>query len=217
MLTIPEEFLLLLTKDDDGGFITVAPESEIAGFVGAAVMDLALHDRIDSDLKRIWVVDAKPTGERCIDLVLEKMAAGDLDTASDKLVDQLIGLGGQIRDLALERLCERSILKREEGRILWFLKARRYPVIDGTEIREAKLRLLEVLLHDEIPSPRDVCLLSLAESCDIIRELVPPFEIKRASERLATIAKMDLIGQTVANYVRIVQENAVFASYVHFV
>jgi golgi phosphoprotein 3 len=217
MLTIPEEFLLLMTKDNDGGFITLAPEAENAGFVGAAVMELALRDRIDSDLQRIWVVDRASTGERCVDLVLEKMSAAGFDATSDRLLDQLIGYGQPVRELALERLCERAILRQEEGRILWFLKARRYPVMDGKEVREAKLRLLEVLLHDEIPGPRDVCLLSLAESCDLIRELVPPFDLNRATERLAAIAKMDLIGQSVANYIRIVQESQVFTSYVHFI
>jgi hypothetical protein len=218
MLTIPEEFLLLMTKDDDGGFISLAPEAEAAAFVGAAVMELALRDRIDSDLQRIWVVDAKPTGERGIDLILARMASPGFDAASDRLIDQLVGYGSQERELALERLCERSILKREEGRILWLLKSRRYPVIDGKEIREAKLRLLEILLKDEIPGPRDVCLLSLAESCDLIRELVPPFELKRATERLAAVAKMDLIGQSVSNYIKIVMQSPLFtASYVHFV
>src|SRR5262245_36157502 len=134
-----------MTKDAGGVFIDLAHAAESAGFIGAAVMELALQHRIDSDLKRIWVVDPTPTGERSVDVVLEKMAAADLDTASDKLVDQLVGYGHQIRELALERLCERSILKREEGRIFWLLKARRYPVIDGTEIRETKLRLLDVL------------------------------------------------------------------------
>jgi golgi phosphoprotein 3 len=216
MLTIPEEFLLVMTKDDDGGFINIAPEAEFAGFVGAAVMDLALQNRIDSDLERIWVVDATATGEPSIDLILEKMAGPGFDTASSRLLDQLVGYGNQIRELALDRLCARAILKREEGRIFWFLKSRRYPVIDGTEIREAKLRLLEVLLRDEIPSPRDICLLSLVESCDLIPELVPPFDSKRAGQRLAGIAKMDLIGQSVGNYVRIVQESPIFTAYVGF-
>src|SRR5579871_3853004 len=190
MLTIPEEFLLLMTKDNDGGFISLAPEAENAGFVGAAVMELALRDRIDSDLQRIWVVDPTPTGERCVDLVLTTMAASGFDATSDRLLDQLVGHGQPVRELALQRLCERALLRQEEGRIFWFLKARRYPVMDGKEIREAKIRLLEVLLRDEIPGPRDVCLLSLAESFDLIRELVPPFDLNRATERLAAIAKM---------------------------
>jgi hypothetical protein len=213
VLTIPEEFLLLMTKDDDNGFIDLARAVETAVFIGAAVMELALQDRIDGDLKRVWVVNQEPTGERCVDLVLAVMANPDFDTTSDRLVDQLVGYGRQVRELALERLCERSILKREEGRILWFLKARRYPVIDGKEIREAKLRLLGILLRDELPSPRDVCLLSLADSCDIIRELVPPFDGKRASERVAAIAKMDLIGHSTANYIRILRQADVFSAY----
>lgn len=213
MLTIPEEFLLLTVKDEDGGFVTLAPEAISAGFVGAAVMELALQDRIDSDLERIWVVDKTPTGEACVDLILERLSAPDFDPHAEKLMDQLVAYGDQVRELALERLVERKILTKEEGRILWFLKARRYPVIDGKEIREAKLRLLEVLLRDEIPGPRDVCLMSLAQSCDIIRQIVPAYARNHANERLAALTKMDLIGQSVSRYITIVQDSLAFTAF----
>ena len=213
MLTIPEEFLLLTVKDEDGGFVTLAPEALSAGFVGAAVMELALGDRIDSDLQRIWVVDKTPTGEAAVDLILERIAASDFDPQADKLMDQLVAYGDQVRELALQRLVERKILTKEEGRVLWFLKARRYPVIDGKEIREAKLRLLEVLVRDEIPGPRDVCLMSLAESCDLIRQIVPPYARKHANERLTALVKMDLIGQSVSRYITIVQDSLAFTAF----
>jgi Golgi phosphoprotein 3 len=213
MLTIPEEFLLLTIKDEQGGFVVLPPESLSAGFVGAAIMELALQDRIDSDLERIWVVDKTPTGEASVDVVLARMSASDFDPQADKLIDQLVDYGDRVRELALDRLVERNILKKEEGRVLWFLKARRYPVIDGKEIREAKLRLLEILMRDEIPGPRDVCLLSLAETCDMIRDIVPPYARKHANERLAALTKMDLIGQSVARYITIFQDSIVFTAF----
>jgi transcriptional regulator CtsR len=213
MLTIPEEFLLLTIKDEDGGFVDIPREAVSAGFIGAAIMELALQNRIDSDLERIWIVDKKPVGEPCVDIVLEKLAAPGFELQAARLIDQLVGHGNQVRELALKRLCERKILTETEGRVLWFLKARRYPVTDGTEIREVKLRLLEVLLKDELPDPRDVCLMSLADTCGIIRQIVPASELKRAGERLSKLAKMDLIGQNVTRYIQIFQEALAYATY----
>lgn len=213
MLTIPEEFLLLTIKDEDGGFVDIPREAVSAGFIGAAIMELALQNRIDSDLDRIWIVDKKPVGEACIDIILEKLAAPGFELQAARLIDQLVGYGNQVRELALKRLCERNILTETEGRVLWFLKARRYPVTDGKEIREVKLRLLEVLLKDELPDPRDVCLMSLADTCGIIRQIVPASELKRAGERLSKLAKMDLIGQNVTRYIQIFQEALAYATY----
>jgi hypothetical protein len=206
MLTIPEEFLLLTVNDEGDGFVDIPAEALDAGFVGAAIMELALRNRIDADLERIWVFDRSRVNELCVDVVLAKTTAPGFQFAAERLIEQLIGLGKSVRSLALERLCERRILRVIDGRQFWFLKTRRYPVNDGQEVREAKLRLLDVLLHDQIPDPRDICLLSLAESSGIIRQIVPTDACDRLGPRLATLARMDLIGQNVARYIQIFRE-----------
>ena len=53
MLTVPEEFLLLTLKDEDGGFVDIPLEYQRAGFLGAAIMELGLQGRLDSDLSRV--------------------------------------------------------------------------------------------------------------------------------------------------------------------
>lgn len=201
MLTVPEEFLLLTLRDENGGFVDIRHESQRAGFVGAAIMELGLQGRLDSDLDRVWVVDKTPTGDAALDLVLTGLSAPDFNGAADLVFGQLIDLGADVRGQALKALCEKNILVESEGRILWFLKTRRYPVIDGQEIREVKLRLLDVLLRDVLPSPRDVCLMSLAETCGIISQIVPASELIIARERIAKFAKMELIGQNVNTYI----------------
>lgn len=215
MLTIPEELLLLTIKDDDGegGFIDIPREALDAAFIGAALMELALENRIDSDIDHIWIVDKTPTGEPCVDLILAKVQEPDFQLNTPGLIAHLIDCADDVRELALEHLVERKILEQVEGRLLWILKSRRYPVINGQEIREVKLRLLEILLGDELPEPRDVCLMSLAENCGIISQIVPDSELTRATERLSQLAKMDLIGQNVARYIRIFRESAAYAAY----
>jgi hypothetical protein len=48
-LTVPDEFLLLTLKDEGAPFIDLPLETHRAGFVGAALMELALQDRLDYD------------------------------------------------------------------------------------------------------------------------------------------------------------------------
>jgi len=178
-------------------------------------MELALQERLDSDLDRVWVVNNAPTGDASLDPVLSRLAAPGFDSNADNLINQLIELGDPVRSQALARLCEKKILVETEGRLLWFLKTRRYPPIDGKEIREVKLRLLEVLLRDALPGPRDVCLMSLAETCGIIRQIVPPSELKVARERIAKFSKMELIGQNVNRYIELFERAMAMATPAH--
>lgn len=203
MLTIPEEFLLLTVADDDGGFVEMAPEAVTAGFIGAAIMELALCNRIDSDLDRVWIHDRTPLGEPCVDVVLDALSMPEFDPDATRLIEQLLLEGELVRERALERVCERGILQEKEGRLLWFRKARRYPVIDGREIREVKLRLLDVLLQGTIPDPRDICLMSLADSCGLFPGIIPADAFDLVAERFAALARMDLIGLNVSRYIEI--------------
>ena len=201
MLTVTEEFLLLTLKDENGSFVDVHHERLRAGFVGAAIMELGLQGKLDSDLDRVWVVDKTPTGDPALDLVLDRLSSPQFNGDADRVFGQLIDLGEQIRSEALKELCAKNILVESEGRLLWILKTRRYPVIDGQEIREVKLRLLDVLLRDALPGPRDVCLMSLAETCGMIAQIVPASELSIARERISKFAKMELIGQNVNTYI----------------
>jgi hypothetical protein len=215
MLTVPEEFLLLTLKDEDGGFVDIPLEYQRAGFLGAAIMELGLQGRLDSDLNRVWVVSNAPTGDESLDPVLARLASADFDSSADNLINQLIEMGDTVRAHALTRLCDKKILVETEGRLLWFLKTRRYPAVDGKEIREVKLRLLEVLLRDGLPDPRDVCLMSLAETCGIIRQIVPASELKVARERIAMFSKMELIGQNVNYYIELFERAMAMATPAH--
>ena len=73
------EELLLLTLEDSGGEFDSVPEIYLnCGMAGAALMDLSLRGRLDSDLSGVFVVDAGPTGDATLDLVL-RMIAGEPD------------------------------------------------------------------------------------------------------------------------------------------
>ena len=111
---------------------------------------------------------------------------------------------------------ERGILRREEDRFLWVFQSRRYPVVDGEAEREVKLRIMEVLFGNEIPDPRDIVLICLADSCGILRELLSARELERATQRIDEVRKLDLIGQAVSKAVWDIQSSIALAMHPTF-
>ena len=197
MLRFAEEIVLLSLRDDDGKFVPVPAMSMQHALAAAVLMDLALENKIDTDPENLVLIDATPVGDSLLDPTLEKIAAGEQHDAR-YWVEQTAREGDAIRDEALARLIERGILEQHEERFLWVFRSRRYPVIDGREEREVKLRILGVLLSDEIPDPRDIVIICLADACGILRHLLPKRELEGVRDRIEQVRKLDLIGQAMA-------------------
>ena len=199
MLRFAEEIMLLLLDNSNGKFAGVSDRSIRYALAGAVLMDLARERRLDTDLHRLVLISAKPTGDDILDPVLADIAAADGASHDARYWVERVAEGAKrIRAGALARLVQRGILEGSEGRFLWVLRARRYPVVDGEAQREVKLRILDVLLGDGIPDPRDVVIICLADACGIFHELLTQTELKRAFPRFEQVRKMDLIGQAVA-------------------
>ena len=164
-------------------------------------MDLALADRVDSDLKQLTVVDTKPTGDDILDDALARVAQPGQELTVSAAVEGLAAYAEGYKEKALQRLVAHKILREENGRFLWVFPTRRYPVIDDTEQREVKARLRQVLLTDEIPDPRDVVLICLIDACNLLGLVLTPEEINQTTARVEQLSKMDLIGQAVTRAV----------------
>ena len=197
MLRFAEEIILLMLHDDNGKFAHVPSWSMDRALAGAVLMDLALENRIDTDPENLILIDATPVGDSLLDPTLAEIAAGDQRDAR-YWVEHTAKKGEQIREEALSRLVEAGILEQQEDRFLWVFKSRRYPLADGSAEREVKLRIMEVLFSDQIPEPRDVVIIALADACGIFRELLPKRELEQARARIDQVRKLDLIGQAMA-------------------
>lgn len=200
MLRFAEEVVLLLLRDDDGKFVHVPSWLLDRILAGAVLMDLAMEYRIDTDPERLVLLDDTPVGDSLLDPTLARIAEDREGAERDARywVEQEATHAEEIREEALNRLVEVGILEREDDRFLWVFKSRRYPVIDGKAEREVKLRIMGVLFSDEIPDPRDVVIICLADACGLFRELLPRRELEQASVRIEQVRKLDLIGQAMA-------------------
>ncbi|MFZ2006643.1 MAG: GPP34 family phosphoprotein [Stellaceae bacterium] len=197
MLSFPEEIVLLLLDETNGDFVPL-PEAVFAIVMsGAALMDLALHDRIDTDLEKMTVVDRTPLGDDILDEVLAGLGQKSASLGiTDALYDGAVN-AEEYRARALKRLIARGILKEQNGRHLWVFRTRRYPVIDDSEQQEVRARLRQLLLTDEIPDPRDVVLVCLIDACALAGFVLSGAELDAAAPRVEQLRKMDLIGQAV--------------------
>lgn len=114
MLTFVEEILLLMLDDQDGRLVDL-PRSAMNGVIaGAVLMDLAMHDRIDSDLQELRVVNKTPTGDPLLDGTLASLSGAE-GRSSSAWVEDVARDADDLRERALARLVSRGILRKEEG------------------------------------------------------------------------------------------------------
>ena len=201
MLRFAEEIILLLLNDDDGRFARVPSWSLDYALAGGVLMDLALENRIDTDLENLILVDATPVGDSLLDPTLADIEAGEKHNARH-WVEHTAGNAHAIHEEALSRLVAQGILERQDDRFLWVFRSRRYPTIRGEAEREVKLRIMGVLFSDEIPHPRDVVIICLADACGIFKGLLSKRELGKASARIEQVRKLDLIGQAMSQAIQ---------------
>ncbi len=200
MLRFVEE-ITLLQLHDDGRFAYVPNWSLHYALAGGVLMDLALENRIDTDLENLVLVDATPIGDGLLDSTLAEIAAAEGHNARF-WVERTAENAYAIHEEALSRLVAHGILERQDDRFLWVFRSRRYPAIDGKAVREVKLRIMEVLFSDAIPDPRDVVIICLADACGIFKELLSRRELTKASARIEQVRRLDLIGQAMSQAIR---------------
>ena len=197
MLGLVEETVLLLLRDEGGSFVRVPTWSLRYAVAGAVLMELAIENRIDTDLEHLFLVDDTPTGDDLLDPTLAEIAAGDRNNTRF-WIEHVAERADGIREGALGRLVERGILEERDERLLWVFRTRRYPAVDGQVRREVKLRIMGVLLSDEIPDPRDAMLICLADACGIFRAILSGRELADVTPRIEQVARLDLIGQAMS-------------------
>ena len=205
-MTFAEEVLLLLLDDDTGYFVPIPEWKMSCTLAGAVLMELALSNRIDTDLESLTVVDASPMGDDICDPVLEEIAAHPSKETTQFWVERIARRAETISDRAFERLGEKGILDFHTGGF-WSLsrevsRSGRYPLADGEEKTEIKSRITRVLLTDEIPDPRDIAIIGLFHTCDGVRTLLEPDEYEAAEQRIELISGLDLIGRSITAAVR---------------
>ncbi|MCY4427266.1 MAG: cytochrome P450 [Halieaceae bacterium] len=196
-----EELLLMLHHEDSGYFVPIPEWKMSCALAGAVLMDLALENRIDADLKNLTLINATPTGDELLDPSLEEIAK-DKETHSPQYwVERIAQRADDISDAAVDRLTEAGILESDSGGFFSLsakvARSGRYPLMDGRTGEEIKGRIMRTLLDNELPDPRDIVIIGLLNNCGGFRAMMEPEEYEQAEQRIELLSGMDLIGRTI--------------------
>ena len=205
MLRFAEEMILLLLDDESGSFSHIPSWSMDYALAGGVLMDLALDNRIDTDLERLMLIDGTPTGDSLLDPVLaditaDAAAGGERDARY--WIEREAERAPMVREECLKRLVDAGILESRAERTLWVFKSQHYPTRDDTQEKAVRRRIMDVLLSDEIPDPRDIVIIGLADATGIFKNMLSSKELERVSDRIEQVRRLDLIGQAMTQAIR---------------
>ncbi len=203
-LDLTEELILVLLSEESGYFHQVPGWHLNCAMAGAALAELSLQARIDTDMESLILLDKTPTGKPILDLALQQIASEPEQRSAQYWVERLAPRAEMMLDLALEQLVRLGILEHHDGEFWSLTAAARHSDFfagddDDTAVQFIKTRIGRSILLGEIPSPRDVIIIGLAHTCDVLRFI---FELDdEAEERVQLICQMDLIGRAIADAV----------------
>lgn len=205
MLSFAEELILLSLDDRKGTFLPMSLMSFESALAGSILMELALSNKIDTDLEHLILIDDTPTGDPIYDEILQMIKEYPDDKNALYWVKEIRNSYSNLREILTQRLVEKGFLQEKKRKILGLFSQKRYPTINDSEEVTIRQRIRQIVLSDEIPEPKDIVIISLIKSCGLTDQIFSSKEIKQASERIYQISKMDLIGQSVSKAINELQ------------
>ena len=213
-LTLYEEFLLLALRDDTG---TNASGVSLGFGLGAALLaDLLLSNKVEveQDGKRSFLklMDSSATGDALLDECITKIQTAKRRAQLQTWVQRFSALK-KLKERAAIKLCDRGILKHEEGTVLFVFKRQIYPEIDGRAEKEILGRLKRAIFtQTREMEPRTVVLVSLANSTGLLRVNFDKKKLKERKERITQITEGEFIGKAAAAAVQAAVSAAVMVA-----
>ncbi len=197
MLTFAEELLLLTLDDETGSFHIPSTANFRLALAGSILMDLAFMDRIDTDLKKLVVVDGTSTGTPIFDKALAMLKESPHPRSTAHWVDTISQGFSGLRELFIGSLVKKGVLEKREQKKLGIFKKQRYFTTESGVKKEIRDRIRHLVLDGDIPDPRDIVLITLVKSSDLIGHIFTKEERETAERRVYQLSQMDLIGQAV--------------------
>ncbi|WP_027284525.1 GOLPH3/VPS74 family protein [Rubritepida flocculans] len=198
-LSLPEEIALLTLDEETGRPLGRQGLAAALALAGAAMMELALAGRLDTDRDRLEILSREATGDAVLDRTLAEIGeARDSRGALMLLAREEAGL----RPLVMRRLLETGLLREERGRVLLVFPARRYVTpAERPEPRAVRARLRRIVEEEEIPEPREALLLGLARAVALLPVLLPEELLAARRERIALVAGLEALNRSLAETV----------------
>ena len=203
-LSLPEELILMLLNEETGYFHQVPGWDLNCAVIGAVLAELSLISRIDTDRDSLIILDQTEVGDPVLDPILKTIAEEPSQRDAQYWIERLAPRAESIIELTLDRLVNLNILEHHDGEF-WTLSRTvgraklNFDDEDGTATEFVASRIRRVLFNDVIPYPREVIIIGLLNTCDVLRFI---FQLDDEVEaRIQAISKIDLIGRAITNAV----------------
>ena len=212
-LPLHEELMLLALHDEKG---TIAPGTNYQyALAGAILSELMMRGRIGIDesgkKKLAKVIVKKRTGAPVLDECLDKIA-DDKPRGLDHWVGKFAGIKN-LKHRVAERLCDRGILREEEGTILIVFSRRIYPETDPRPENEIVDRLRDAIFTDKRDvDPRTVVLVSLANNAEILKAVFDKKDLRRRKDRIEQVVNGEIMGRAAKEAIEAMQTAVMVAA-----
>lgn len=188
-LNLIEQFLLIALDDDEGRFVTDTTYL-YNGFAGAILMELAIIDKIELQKKKVAVTGKPDTEEPVLDQSIKAIQ----NLKEGKTVGFWIGTfnanAKDIKEIVLQELIDKGILRREKGKIFWVIPYVKYPTDNPVPENKVRAQIQDIIMDQTEPEPRDLMLLSLIDVCELTREAFRSKEVfRKAGKRIVALTQ----------------------------
>ena len=203
MALIAEDVLLLLLDDESGKVPMGLSEKAAPALGGAVLAELALLGAVTIDQResRWRAPKVRVTGPAPEDRVLADalLVVGEKERAAQDLVGRLGN--GMVATLG-DRLADRGVLERREGRLLGVLPRTRWPAADKTH-EQAVLQTLEsVLVQGTTPDDRTGALVAVLAAIDRAHKVVPGLSTREVKKRAKEVTDGGWAAQAVRDTIQ---------------
>jgi hypothetical protein len=198
MLTIPEE-LFLLTVNEKTGRKAIVKSMKFDVLLAAAIlMELALRNRIDTDLDFLIPDNPENTGIAVLDQALEIIRSTPSQENITYWLIRLAEKAPRFRAALVSGLISKGLLRMDREKVFLGFSSKSYPMpVNDREIFEVKTRVRKLVIGTELPDFRDMVIVSIAWYGGLLNLIFTEDEILLFQNRIEQLAKMDLIGQAV--------------------
>ncbi|MEI6456163.1 MAG: GPP34 family phosphoprotein [bacterium] len=211
-LTIPEE-LFLLTVNERTGRKALIKSMKFDVLLSAAIlMELALRNRIDTDLDYLIPDNPDKTGVPILDQAMEIILSSPARENITYWLLKLAEKSPKFRSTLVSGLISKGLLRMDREKVFLGFSSKLYPMpVNDREIYEVKTRVRKLVLSSELPDFRDMVIVSVAWYGGLLNLIFSEDEIHLFQTRIEQIAKMDLIGQAVTKSLKSLTLSIIFS------
>lgn len=197
-LTIAEELLLIALDDKRGKLITSSNFSIDFCLAGAILFDLTFKNRIILKNQELKLLSSETVNDKISDEILNVLIN---EKKNHSIKYWLNTLPVKLKDLRLqilEELVEKSVLSKVKNRFFGIFSSNRYLSNDGQPEHEARLRVRNIILHNQPFKLKDLMLIALIDAADLVEEVFTALnDIKKAKSWIKDIPQSHLTHETI--------------------